>query len=218
MIPSIELADGRPIASSLVAVLDETTPEVGAGVYYVVASAVIVDLAAITGDLKLLFEASPSRLRPFHWHKEGPIAKQRMIDVIISNGLIAHSRYRSVARKNQSQARSQLLIAISQDLEVEGVQHLIIESGDSSTNERDRQALLDYYRDRGGVPFEYDWRSKKEPLLWVADALNGAIHSELAHQDSNWLDQLVDAGVLQGRPVYTQQKCESSGSRPRRSP
>lgn len=94
----------------------------------------------------------------------------------------------------------------------------MIESGDRSTNTRDREALLDQFRAIGGVPFIYDWRSKNEPLLWIADAINGAIHAHLVDGDHAWFDQLQTGGVLTQGPVYTVQECGSPGSCPSRTP
>jgi len=53
------------------------------------------------------------------------------------------------------------------------------------------------------VPFRYDWRSKNEPLLWIADAINGALHDLYFHGNPEGFTQLCDAGVLPGEPTYT---------------
>jgi len=42
--------------------------------------------------------------------------------------------------------------------------------GDEATNQRDQSVLLDTFRGADNAPFQYDWRSKSEPLLWFADA------------------------------------------------
>lgn len=183
--------------------MDETTPQMGAGVYYVLTTAVIMDPADLATHITGLFGDTPGRIRPFHWVREGVAVKQRMISIIINSGVVAISRYQSVSRRKQSQARTRLIKAIADDLAHEQIVHLMIESGDRSTDARDKAALLDHFRDRGGVPFSFEWRSKQEPLLWVADAINGAIHAELTGGDTSWFAQLQDGGVLGEVSLYT---------------
>lgn len=197
------LADGEPFAGELVAFIDETSPQMGAGIYYVLTSAVTLDVASITVELDSLFVDTPNRTRGFHWHQEGPAARQRMIDIVIRNGVIARSRHRSVARNKQIPARLDLLCALADDLDTEGIDHLVIESGDTVTNNKDKTALLTHFEPRGGIPFAYDWRSKNERLLWVPDAINGALHAHYTAGDPSWFKQLSDAGVLAGESIYT---------------
>jgi hypothetical protein len=108
-----------------------------------------------------------------------------------------------VARNKQVSARQSLLVHLADDLHTEGVEHLIIESVDEVTNSRDKTSLLTHFENHGGVPFHYDWRSKNEQLLWVADAINGALHDYYVHDHPAWFMQLCEAGVLSGEPTYT---------------
>lgn len=188
-------ADGEPFNGELIAVLDETSPAMGSGVYYVVSCAVILNDMGIGIGLKGLFADTPNRKQPFHWHKEGPVARGKMIELITGHSVVAISRYQSVGRKGQARARQLLLPAIAEDLERERIDHLVIESGDAATDARDRTALLDHYRDRGGVPFTYDWRTKNEPIVWIADAINGMVHDYFTKNTSH-LDRLISAGVM----------------------
>ena len=126
-----------------------------------------------------------------------------MIDIIVSRGVIGFSRYRSVARNKQIGARQELLVHLAEDLTAEGVDHLIIESGDAVTNSRDKTTILTHFEDLGRVPFTYDWRDKSERLLWVADAVSGALHDYYFHGNPQWFRQLRDHGVLAGEPTYT---------------
>lgn len=146
----------------LIAVIDETVPEVGAGVHYVLTTAVTLSPIDLDLSLAQLFSDTPGRKRPFHWHKEGPAARNRITEIIIEHGVVAHSRYQTVGRRGQRNARQLLLADLSTDLHLEGVDHLIIESVDDVTNGRDKRTLLDSFESSGGVPFAYDWRSKSE--------------------------------------------------------
>ncbi len=203
MKPREQLADGVEIVGNLIAVMDETTPQLGAGIYYVLTTAIIMTPEELTTAISGLFADTPGRTRPFHWITEGVAAKQRMIDIITGSGVVAISRYQSVGRKSQNQARTLLIKALASDLAREKIDYLVIESGDRSTNARDKAALLDQFRDVGGVPFDYGWFSKKEPLLWIADAINGAIHAHLTGGDQTWLEQLQAGGVLPQGLLYT---------------
>lgn len=196
------LADGEPFIGELVAVIDETVPEVGAGVHYVLTTAVTLSPTDIDQALAQLFSDTPQRKRPFHWHKEGPTARTRITDIIVEHGVVAHSRYQTVGRRGQRNARQLLLAELSAQLHVEGVDHLIIESVDDVTNGRDKRTLLDKFEPSGGVPFVYDWRSKSERVLWIADAINGAIHDYLIRGDVTWFSQLTEGGVLEGEPKH----------------
>ena len=60
--------------------------------------------------------------------------------------------------------------------------------------------LLDSFRQAGGVPFTYDWRSKAEPLLWIADAIAGAVAEYVVGKDPTWWEMLSDLGIVALRP------------------
>ena len=196
------LADGEPMEGELIAVIDETVPAVGAGVHYVLTTAVTFSRVELDEALGGLFSDTPGRKRPFHWHKEGPAARNRITEIIIEQGVVAHSRYQTVGRRGQRNARQLLLAELSTELHLEGVDHLIIESVDDVTNGRDKRTLLDNFESSGGVPYAYDWRSKSERILWIADAINGAIHDYLVGGDITWFSQLTAGGVLDGEPKH----------------
>lgn len=195
-----ELSDGQPYEGHLIAVLDETSPVAGAGVYYVVTTAIVLEPSAVLDEIDGLFD-DPTRKRPFHWHKEGPAARDRILRIIEEVGVVAYSRYQSVGRKRQIASRGELIVALADELVGQGVDHLIIEAGDKRTNTRDRTSLLEHFREDGGVPFHYDWRSKQERLLWLADGINGAIKEFLTGEDVSHLERLMASGVLE-EPYY----------------
>lgn len=197
------LSDGEPLIGELIAVIDETVPEVGAGVHYVLTTAVTLSAVDVDQALVGLFSDAPGRRRPFHWHKEGPAARDRITEIIIEHGVVAHSRYLTVGRRGQLAARQLLLARLATDLHTEQIDHLIIESVDDVTNGRDKRTLLDHFEPIGGVPFAYDWRSKSERILWIADAINGALHDFLVRGDATWLSRLQHGGVIDGEPRYS---------------
>jgi len=186
-------ADGQPFKSDVVAVIDETTPQVQGGTHYVVTASVILDPDAILVRLENLFVG---RTRPFHWHQEGIQKKTAMIELIEEVGVVAHARYLITAPKKQKHARNELIPAIAADAYREGAAHLIIEGSDSTTEGRDRHALLNAFETEGGVPFEYDHRTKKEHVLGVADAVCGTIRGHLTGEEPEWFPRLQQSGVI----------------------
>ena len=186
------LADGGP-HHGVVAVMDESIPQAGPGVYYVLTRVQIPEPAAVARELGRVIG---KRCRPFHFAEEGPEAIARMVDLIESAGLLATSLWSSVGRRGQVEARKRLLHEHARRSADDRVDHLIIEGGDSATNQRDRSVLLDAFRNDGGVPFRYDWRSKAEPLLWIADAVSGIVAAHLLDQRSNYYDRLSAGGLI----------------------
>ena len=187
-------ADGLPIEGDVVVVADESTPETAAGVLYVVGAAALIDPAAVRLELHGMFEAP--RKRPFHWVGEGVIAKQRIVDVITTAGFVAVANVRQVGRRGQMTARDDMVRLVAEFSASEGATHLMIEASDQATMSRDQSVLLDHHRGRGGAPFVYDWRTKNESLLWIADAVAGAAADWVTGKTGEWYDQLHDRGVL----------------------
>ena len=46
------------------------------------------------------------------------------------------------------------------------------------------------------MPFTYDWRTKAEPLLWVADAVGGAWREHLIGRNSEPFERLQSMGAI----------------------
>ena len=188
----IELSDGLPYHGGLVAVIDESAPIAGSGVFYILTTAVLIDPAHATAAVASVLG---QRQNPFHWSREGVTARQRMVDTIGDLGTVGAARWRPVARTGQVSARRALLTSHLLAMSAEGASHLIIESGDAATNLRDAKTILDTFKPTGGVPFHYDWRSKAEPLLWIADAISGAASDYLANRNDRWWRQLDAHGL-----------------------
>ncbi len=197
IIPSV--ADGAPIDGDLVAVIDESSPaNTAGGITYVIAVAALFEPTRATAELSRLFTAE--RRRPFHWEREGAVARTRIIEIAAEVGVVASAHYAHVGRRGQAHARGSMLARMAVDIAADGVDHLIIEASDAATIGRDRRVLLDSFREAGGVPFAYDWRSKAEPLLWIADAIAGAVGEYVVGKDPIWCEMLGDQGIVSLRP------------------
>ena len=120
-----------------------------------------------------------------------------MATVLEEAELVATVLWRPVARRGQVEARRDLLAVHARRLADDGVTHLIIESGDETSDQRDRDTLLGTFAPDGGVPFRYDWRSKAEPLLWVADAVCGVTAEHLLGRDGAIFERLAGAGIIE---------------------
>ena len=186
------LADGDPYDGA-VAVMDESAHEAGAGIYY---NLTVVRIPEPAGVLPGLSEVVGDRPRPFHLSEEGPDAIERMMDLIESAGLVGTTLWSSVARTGQVAARRYLLREHALRCAADGVDHLSIEGGGDVSNQRDRSVILDTFRGDGGVPFRYDWRSKAEPALWIADAVAGSVAAHLLGGPAEHYDRLSAAGLI----------------------
>ena len=188
------LSDGQPIQGDVLAVVDESSPVAGPGVYYIVTTAVVFDWPTVQDRMSGVVGERGS---PFHYRREGPAAIARMATLLEEVEVVASVLWRSVARRGQVVARRELLAAQALRVADDGVTHLIIESGDASSDQRDRETLLDTFADRGGVPYRYDWRSKAEPFLWIADAICGVTAEHLLNNNSVTFDRLTAAGIIE---------------------
>ncbi len=180
----------------VLAVLDETSPMIGAGVYYVVTTAIIVNPAAIVSDLDSFFTDTPNRKKPFHWHREGQQTITKMIDLIVCHQITATVLYRSVSRRGQKHARKDLLKEHTQRAHQVGVSHLILEAADPRTNTNDLKTIAVTTEAIPATPFRYEHRGKSERTLWVADAFCGAVSDFFRNTNPKWYNELHQQGLL----------------------
>ncbi len=192
--PLIPVSDGEPLDGNLIAVVDESSPAAGAGVYYVLTTAVVFSASVVQ---ERVADVIGERAKPFHYRREGIEAIERMVSVLEEIDVMASVLWRSVGRRGQVAARREMLATHARRIASDGVTHLIIESGDTISNQRDKATLLDTFADSGGVPYRYDWRSKAEPLMWVADAICGVATEHLLSNPSKHFNRLAKAGVIE---------------------
>jgi len=181
----------------MLAVLDETYPELPGGVAYVVGAAVILSeehaaRAAVTGIF------AETRVRPFHWHEEGPAAREAMIAVLAEIGAVAHvCVHYPTGRKKLEAARGRALGEVVPRVLGDGASTLLIESRGAVEDGRDRAVILDTLNalNRSGE-LHYEWRTKAESLLWLADCICGTVREHLLGIDDRPFEQLRAAGVI----------------------
>lgn len=186
----------------MIAACDETTPEGPAGLFYVVTAAVVLaDEAEAKAVLACVLPGG--RARPFHWHREGTAARQAMLQAVGELGVVSHvCVHYPTGRRRQEEARANCLGRLTQELIAEGVDELRIERRSGRQDARDQATILDAFRTLGRPgAFTYGWWPKTEPLLWVADAICGAIKEHLMLEGDGPLDQLRASGSV-GDLIY----------------
>jgi len=189
------------------AALDESTPELPNGIAYVMTGVVLLanEAAARSAAQAVV---PPGRLRPFHWHREGPVAREAMMSCLVETGAIARVYVHTpTGRRRQEAARAKALGLLVPELVAEGAEHLCIESRGSRADHKDRAVLLDSLNPKGGSSaMTYDWRSKNEPLLWLADGVCGAVADFLlqAEDKLQYYDQLQACNTITGLTYISQ--------------
>lgn len=190
------------------AVLDESTPELPDAIAYVMTGVVLLaDEQAAREAVRAVLPAH--RVNPFHWHRDGPVARAAMIACLADTGAVAHVVIHSpTGRRRQEAARARALGLLVPGLVAEGAEHLCIESRGTAGDLKDRVVLLDALNPLGGSPtLSYDWRTKDEPLLWLADAVCGAVADFLMRTDGkmHYYAELQASGVL-NQPTYISER------------
>lgn len=180
--------------SPIIAVIDEAAPADRQGIYYVVTAAIMLDVAAVRQGLAEVVPAD--RVRPFHWATEGPQARNRMVELLTETGVVAHVVvHYPTGRRRQEEARRSAMVELVPLVVAEGAAELIIESRSEREDQRDRQSVIEAMR-RAQQAIGYRWEPKSERLLWVADAVCGAVKEYVLHEDGSWLDRLESAAVV----------------------
>ncbi len=174
-------ADGQPIPEGLVAAVDETVAELRGGVTYVLAAVIFSDSRAAHQDIQTL---TAHRIRPFHWHTEGPTTRNAAVNLIEKHAIATKILARRAGRNAQTATRATLLTELAAELANEGVGHVVIESRGPREDGRDRSTILNCLRELPAPTFSYDWRTKAEPLLWYPDAMAGVVREHLTDGQS----------------------------------
>lgn len=197
--PLAYVLDATGIELSMLAALDETYPELAAGIAYVVAATVLVADENETRAMVAEVLDAHGRTRPFHWHSEGPLARNRMLQCLEDLGAIAHvCVHYPTSRKRIDAARALCLRAVIPKLIADGASQLLIESRGTLEDARDRGTILDTFNDIGASgAFAYGWRGKHESVTWLADAVCGAVREHLIDPTrARSFDRLREAAVL----------------------
>lgn len=190
------VADAYARWVAAVGVIDESSPEAGDDqVVYTVALVIVDDIDETRVRDALV--ATLNRRRPMHWESEGSVVKQRFVDELCRLPVTAHVCASIVSRHDQQAARAALLDerllerAIAAD-----AGRLVIEQRSSDENDRDRQQIRSWFRDRREQFAGIEHVAKAEPLAWMPDTIAGIWSDALLGRGDEFIGQLVAAGVL----------------------
>jgi len=163
----------------VIAVIDETTIESGKGFIYVIASVAIIEDATLARTT--LARVTRGRERPFHWVKEGPEARRRMVTAVDQLGAVAVGFQQGCGRRGQDKTRSILLAEALVWAVGEGADGVIVESRGRKLDVQDKRVVKQLRSTGHAIP-GVQWDTKRNPLLWLADSVCGA-HRERHNQE-----------------------------------
>lgn len=170
---------------------------------YVIGAGVVLPAAgrldAVRREAEGLLMATENRSRPFHWLKEGPLLRLAMIDLIGRLDVHVYAVVGSAPSRHDIEfLREECLRELFRSVRQHAVDRVVIESRERSTrvigqNRRDYGTLIEA-RHAGELPasVRYEWVPKNEPLVWLADAVAGAVLAS-ERGEADWLRRLSEA-------------------------
>lgn len=141
--------------------------------------------------LRALPRDAPAR---FHWYAERHKDRLTLLYALPELGVTSTVVYQtpSLARK-QEQARARCLAVGLHELAAAGAVRLLLEHRQERLSQRDERTIAAVRRDGSvspAVPFAFA-RPGDEPLLWLPDAIAGAVGAELGEGDSTYAERLL---------------------------
>ncbi len=175
-------------------VIDESGDDITGRHRYVIGAGVIVnDLSVVRAEIAVLFAR---RRRPFHWVAEGSVIRHAMLDLIGRLGIDVYAVISAAGSPHHLEfVRDRCLrelFRVTQPTEPDAV---IIESREKSTtivgqNRLDFTTLIEARHAGDLAPtVHYEWARKTEQLVWLADAVAGAVLAA-ERGDVSWIDRL----------------------------
>lgn len=163
---------------------------------YVVAAALVAppDASEVADELHRVPAGKAPR---FHWRNEGEPTRRRMLHTIRDLGLRSyaalyctdHPRW---SRRGRVQAIKCLLWTFQGHTPT--IQELVIETRGAHGDAEDRKAIARAQRSgHADQKLSYRFGSPGNPLLWVPDAIAGAVSSSFADGVDTYLDWLGEA-------------------------
>lgn len=174
----------------MTAYVDESLRLTDTGLYLVAAAIVIDDRA---DDARhQLGKVLTGRQHRFHWNDAGEKQRARMLETVaaLEPTVMAYACTRLPAR--QDRARALCVGSLVWDLKQLEVGHVVFESRQDHNDRKDANTIEQARRaGTAGAQLTYAFsRPQGEPLLWMADALAGAISAHVADANSAYLEQL----------------------------
>lgn len=141
--------------------------------------------------------------RRFHWRTDSERDRLRFLEVVANSEVGATVVYqRPVRRRKQEQARVRCLWEAMGQFGVWGIERLLIESRGEPRDSWDRREVI-AAQQAGLVPKTLTYRHEAavdEPLLWIADAVAGAMSAAIAEGDECYV-KLLPEGCCRTRAL-----------------
>jgi hypothetical protein len=163
---------------------------------YVVAACLVAppDVKEIADELR---RVPAGRAHRFHWRNESEAVRRRMLDTICELGLPTYAAlYRADHPNWGRRGRVQAIKRLLWEFRAYGpeVHELVIESRGRYGDAEDRKVIGRAQRSgHASQQLIYQFESARNPLLWVPDAIAGAVASSFADGDDRYLKQLGEA-------------------------
>lgn len=175
-------------------VIDESGDDIAARHRYVIGAGVIVnDREAIRAAIADLFA---TRRRPFHWVAEGATIRHAMLDAIGRLGIDVFAVVSIAGSPRHLEfVRDRCLRELFRVTQPSAPDSVIIESRERSTaivgqNRLDFTTLIEARHAGELAPtVHYEWARKTDQLVWLADAVAGAVLAA-ERGDVSWVDRL----------------------------
>lgn len=175
-------------------VIDESGDDITGRHRYVIGAGVVVDdVARVRIEVQAAFA---SRRRPFHWVAEGSVTRDTMLDLIGRLGVDAYAIVSAAESQHHLEfVRGRCLRELFRVTAPSVPETVLIESREKSTavvgqNRLDFNTLIEARHAGELAPrVRYEWARKSDPLVWLADAVAGAVLAA-ERGDMSWIDRL----------------------------
>jgi hypothetical protein len=161
-------------APVLIGWVDESHRAANGGHY--VLAAVVTEAAVVEEARRRARDVRLKGSRYFHWRAERPEPRRRMLHQIVELDLaLVVVVTTPVDGRRQQRARALCLKRLVWELAERGVRRVVLESrGDMDVSDR---KILGGLRRAGVIPADlaYEFATKREPALWMPDAIAGAV-------------------------------------------
>lgn len=179
----------------MLGVVDESTPAYGTGSFVYALGLVVLP----SGQQLTIGDELRQRLNrrnPFHWEREGPLARRHYVDVMSRFPIRMALAAQVTAPSDMSRVRALLmreqLLPVACEL---GVQELVIESRSAAENNRDTLTVRNWAREHG-VRLRHSFGTKADPLTWLADGAAGLFSDSLLGRGDGEVGVLTSAHKL----------------------
>lgn len=178
------------------AFVDESFRRGRGGHGYFLMAVVVVPDDRVADLSRRLRQHLPAGLLRWHWRDERPASRRRFLSLVADFAEVDVTAFtcgqQAATQRKTEQARMRCLWELVGQFQVRDVGTLVLESRQEHNDRKDRREIISAQR-AGAAPKELVYRHgrpREEPLLWVADALVGAMGLAAAGGQDEYRDRL----------------------------